>query len=155
MLELEGAVRRYQAVVVDLKEFPATTCPMHLLDFSCNLPADMPTTVTSALIGPHGQHLVIKTRLRADRSHGHLFNPVEQVARSILYRAVLYIRRASLGLFLLFPMMLSACFAYNVLPVMQPNPTPSRISAGPGLCLVYRRWWPRPVTSCITSSRAA
>jgi hypothetical protein len=100
VLELEGAVRRYQAVVVDhLKEFPATTCPMHLLDVSCILPAGMPTTVTSALLGPHGQHLVIKTRLRADRSHGHLLNPVEQVARSILYRTVLYIRRASMRLF--------------------------------------------------------
>ena len=31
---------------------------------------------------------------------------VEEVARSILYRTMLYIRRASLGLFLLFPMML-------------------------------------------------
>ena len=76
---------------------------MHLLDISCILPAGMPTTVTSALLGPHGQHLVIKTRIRADRSHSQLLNPVEQVARSILYRAVLYIRRASLGLFFAVP----------------------------------------------------
>jgi len=125
-LDFEGVVRRYQAIAVDhLKEYPATTCPMHLHDVSCSLPAGTPTVVTSALLGPHGQHLVIKTPIRADRSHSQLLNPVKQVARAILYRAVLYIRRASLGLFLLFPMMLSACFAHNVLSVMQPDPTPS------------------------------
>jgi hypothetical protein len=68
---------------------------------------------------------VLRTRIREDRSCGNVLNPVELTARTLLYKANLYLALADLSVQLLYPMLLSANFARSVLPSMTPRPGPS------------------------------
>ena len=89
------------------------------------MPQGLPPVVSTCVDGEPGHPLVLRTRIREDRSCGSVLNPVEMTAKMLLYKANLYLALADLSPQLLFPMLLSANFARNVLPSMTPRPGPS------------------------------
>ena len=76
-----------------------------------------------------GQPLVLRTTLRADSSAGLVINKVECISRALLYMAHHYMDQSDLGVELIYPIMIAACYAYNVLPTDTPErgPTPRQL----------------------------
>ena len=64
--------------------------------------------VSSCVTGGIDQPLVLRTRIREDRSSGNVLNPVELAARLLLYNANLYLVLGDLSPQLLYPMLLAA-----------------------------------------------
>jgi hypothetical protein len=125
-LELAAAVQRYQQHVIShARALPDHVCSMRMLDVSFTMPQGMPLVVSSCVTGGFDQPLVFRTRIREDQSSGTVLNPVEMAARSLLYKANLFLVLEDLSPQLLCPMLFAANFARNVLPSMTPRPGPS------------------------------
>jgi hypothetical protein len=79
--------------------------------------------------GAMGQPLVLRTTLRADLSAGLVINMVECVSRALLYKAHHYLDQSDLGVELIYPMLIAACYAHNALPADTPElgPTPRQL----------------------------
>jgi len=124
--ELIAAVQCYQHLVIThARAFPDHVCSLSMLDASCPMPPGFPPIVSTCVDVGLGHPLVLRTRIREDRSCGNVLNPGELTARTLLYKANLYLALADLSVQLLYPMLLSANFARSVLPSMTPRPGPS------------------------------
>jgi hypothetical protein len=98
--------------------------PLRTVFFASHPDFALPLDLTVNVLLANGSEHRLHTCLRLDPSHGTLLTPAEAAASAILLKADLYLQRLDLSLKLLYPMMVAACFSFNVEP-QSGMPTPA------------------------------
>jgi hypothetical protein len=98
--------------------------PLRTVFFASHPDFALPLDLTVNVLLANGSEHRLHTCMRLDQSHGTLLTPAEAAASAILLKADLYLQRLDLSLKLLYPMMVAACFSFNVEP-QSGMPTPA------------------------------